>query len=173
MLISQILEYTKMLLCPMCNICTRPSPVKTWIQVPTQTISLDLISLPQVSWRSRTILSRRWYHLLLLNHCISPSILNDWTSDSPEIHCISSSQNTCVCIRHLSGLSFHWNVISFKQPWRDIKEEQRREKVQCRVTEVSSTRKTRIAKWRKHQIRGGCLSFFVTEKKKKDIGIIR
>ena len=74
---------------------------------------------------------------------------------------------THVCIRHLSGLSLHWNVISFKQPWRDIKKEQRRERVQCRVTEVSSTRKTRIAEWRKHQIRGGCLSFFRNREEEK------
>ena len=39
------------------------------------------------SWRSRTIISSRWYHQLLLNHCISPSFwskenLNDQTSVS-------------------------------------------------------------------------------------------
>ena len=63
-------------------------------------------------------------------------------------------EHMCVCVRHLSGLSFHWNVTSFKQPWRDIKGEQHREKAQCKIRGVSSTRKTRIAEWRKHQIRG-------------------
>ena len=92
---------------------------------------IHVILTPQGFWRSRTIISSRWYHLLLLNHCISPSFwseenLNDQTSDSsfptsntsPPEHLMANRG----CVWEVTIYLFSWWCLRYWQ--KDIRWDQ-------------------------------------------------